>query len=199
MTLRVSARAEIPLLPLSDFPELGEIPIRRRTTGAFESQEKSNWCWAASLQMVLGNRELPKPGQCALASKVFRQQACCTRPDLFAWAHPCNSTISVTGIDPTFRGQGVTTRFLPSAVPFQTLVSEISQNRMILAGIKFWLPQQRSYAGHAILIVGWDSNLDGDFLVLFDPARGIVADWYEDVLSAYGRGSWYATWIGIGA
>lgn len=193
--LRALARRDV-IMPsdLRDLPDLGQVPTRRRVTGSYERQEKSNWCWAACYQMVLSNRGIAMPGQCALAGEVFRLQGCCFQPN--RWDGPCNITIPVMGFSPAFLRRGIQSRFYPSAISFQALVGELQQDRMVLIGIK---SRDNSW-GHAMLIVGWDTNSEGDFLIVYDPnpARGIVADWYEDVRTAYGYGSWYATWIGIG-
>ncbi len=96
---------------------------------------------------------------------------------------------------PNYARWGVPLRLFHCPVPFETLVSEVSQNRMVLVGLKFWYADVQQYAGHAVLVVGYSQNAQGRFLIVYDPIRGIGADWYEDLLTAYGRGSWYATWI----
>jgi len=77
------------------------------------------------------------------------------------------------------------------------LVEELAQNRVVLLGLEFFSPGGEA-AGHALLAVGWDQNDEGQYIIVYDPIRGVGSVLYEDLLSAYGRGGWYCTWTGIG-
>ena len=110
---------------------------------------------------------------------------------------PCATGRSPRRLSEQLLHFGVTSTLYDSPAPLETLLREISQNRVVLVGTEFFVPEG-GIAGHAVLVVGWEQSDQGPFLIVHDPIRGVVSDWYEDLLSSYGRGEWFCTWTGLG-
>jgi Papain-like cysteine protease AvrRpt2 len=156
-------------------------------------QHESEWCWAACLEMILKSRWSDAPSQCELAGDAFDVEGCCRSPA----DRLCNRPLPVWRIAGELANYGIPYVFHESRVSEERLVEEVTRNRPVLLGLQFdW--SDGGTSGHAVLVVGWDENQDGRFLIVHDPARGIGSDWYEDLSSAYGRGRWYCTWTGLG-
>ena len=156
-------------------------------------QQQSEWCWAACLEMILKSCWSDASNQCELAGNAFDVEGCCRSPA----DRLCNRPLPIWRIDSELANYGIHSVFHAARVSEERLIDEVTWNRPVLVGLRFDWPDGGT-SGHALLVVGWDKNQDGRFLIVQDPARGIGSDWYEDLSSAYGRGSWYCTWTGIG-
>jgi len=73
------------------------------------TQERSNWCWAACLQMCLSGFRLPVPSQCDLATLALPWQGeqcgdCCTGgPPAPNAVDPCNLVLDTIQIQKLYR------------------------------------------------------------------------------------------------
>ncbi len=94
---------------------------------------------------------------------------------------------------------GVSSRLQEAPVTYQTLVDEIAQDHVVLAGIVFSQPNG-TQGGHAVVIAGYHEDEFGQFVIVYDPvpnSRHIGSVNYEDLLTSYGSGYWACTWTSL--
>lgn len=209
MTIRNLTPRQIPLqradqaeavrdFALSGGIALGSAPttnVRKFANVELKGQRYSEWCWAACMEMVLGNRRFPSPGQCGLAGSAFSLNTCCG----FPFDPDCNRPLPVPQTGKEYAKWGVSSLFFTHPISFEQIVQEISNNRVVLVGL-LWSSGGVYRGGHAVLVVGWDENEDGRFLVVYDPrgSGGVASSqWYDDLLNAFGGGSWSFTWTNL--
>ena len=186
MPQRASLVQSLAELSLGGADPIDQLDVR------FFGQQQDEWCWAACLEMVLSSQGLPDRSQCQLADEAFNLDGCCGNPAY----QLCNQPLSVSRVSSTYARLGLSSRFTNGPISFEQISEEIEQNRVVLAGLKFVLPGGIA-VGHAIVIAGCYESQDGRFVIVYDPARNVGSDWYEDILSAYGRGVWFCTWTGL--
>jgi hypothetical protein len=160
-------------------------------------QEQSEWCWAACCQMVFAmngktNADGTPITQEQMASAMFgvncagangSSAACdkgCYPNQAYAYySFACTQAMGALPATPAAGGNGG-----------PTCTGEIDAGRPVEV---YYLWTQGNT--HVALLVGYYDN--GDFEV-FDPLYGEASHSYQEVLTAYGRGSWAASYSGIG-
>jgi hypothetical protein len=161
-------------------------------------QEQSNWCWAACAVMVFQYYGINAgTQQCDLANYLSGQTYCCT-PATFPPTDPCNQPCPVSPIDNisgVYSHYGVTCARATGPITFSAIQSEIGANRPIELFFAW-----NTGGGHVVLVVGWGSDANGDYVRVNDPNAGSGGVTYAQLLayttgSAFG--SWNFTWTGI--
>jgi hypothetical protein len=178
-------------------PTLGTPLGPRRTGTDLAYQEQTEWCWAACMQMTLLGLGLSSPRQCQLAGMAFGPpfpgadpgQGCCKSPS----NSTCNQALPVERVGGEYSRWGIQPNKLDTPVSLETLIWEINNGRPVEVGLSW-----DGGGGHAILVVGWDENDEGSFVIVNDPQQGAGSVWYADLVAAYGYGSWVWTWINLG-
>lgn len=152
------------------------------------AQEQTQWCWAACADMVLhyyGNTGIR---QCELANWLFGLPGCCSNPS----SSLCNRPCQVADVSRVFMNYGVRSSGGNGTVSFSTLQFELNGDRPVEVAYSW-----NGGGGHVAIVRGWDQNSTGPFLRVNDPAYGSGGVYYSDLLTAYGLGTWFYTWIGI--
>lgn len=151
-------------------------------------QEQTQWCWAACSDMVLHYYGNPGVAQCEFANWLFSQSACCNVPS----SSLCNRPCQVQDVSRVYSNWSVKSSLVMSTVPFATLDSEVAASR----------PVEVAYAwngggGHVALVTQTAVVSSRSVVRVNDPAYGSGGVSYDDLLTAYGMGRWFATWTGI--
>jgi hypothetical protein len=180
------------------------IPIRRSASARFKAalrsiapgappvpmlpvphiyQEQNNWCWAACCEMLLALLRQPHVSQCAMASSQFGPNCCATPTttscDSGCWPEDAYDKFGVA-IHPPI-----------GPIDRDTLDRELSAGRAVEV-YYVWADKRSS---HVALITGKYPN--GEYEV-HDPWFGPGGRDFQDVVSAYSRGDWEMTYVGIG-
>jgi hypothetical protein len=168
-------------------------------------QLRSNWCWAACVDMVLDFYGQPEIRQCDIVGRKLHKPCC---------SDPFNSKYDVTCDEKDIRAvwnqAGIEARahlgqltadngWLNSA----QLVDELNNGRPVQLGLKW-----DSTGGHAIIVHGWKNSSKGLFFIVNDPWNWAAVDvpeivngkgsvHYEELRQAYGMGKWSWTWTGL--
>lgn len=178
MALRLKSGTRIPMLVSPETRLVLRIPLR--------SQEQSQWCWAACAQMVIRYHGTSKLRQCQLANGLFDLSGCCKMPG----SARCNRPCSIQQVSQVYDQWGIQTIRRTSTVSFETIVSEIEASRPVQVGLRW-----NTEGGHVVLVRGWNG---AKRLRVNDPAdRGSRWVDYAYLKSAYGRGNWLWSWVGI--
>ena len=144
-----------------------------------DSKPRGRW---VLLEMPYGNTGVR---QCDMANWLFGQAGCCTSPG----SSRCNRPCQVSDVSRVYSNWGIRSRHQNFQVPYPTLRSEIDSNMPVEVAY-----QWNGGGGHVAVVMGWQS---GNFLKVNDPWYGRRGVRYSSLQSAYGQGSWFATWIGI--
>ncbi|MBV8520123.1 MAG: hypothetical protein JO197_22205 [Acidobacteria bacterium] len=169
--------------PLAATPRLHAAPV------TWCGAEQNEWCWAATVQMVLKSRGSTR-SQCEIV-QTFLQDAsldCCTRP--FRCNVSCDSRDFETLVCPT---EGLTVSPAPqpqlSFAEIQTNV--VDENKLLILG--FRRASGRRVTGHMALVVGVSAP---DQVMILDCAKnnstGAVP---RPHLPTGYYGTWVQTWI----
>jgi hypothetical protein len=144
----------------------------------YVAQAESNWCWAACGEMLLNLPGKARRSQCQIADAQFGPN-CCAMPH----APPACD-----------RGQWPFVAYPPLGLPTTTIrrsltIAEIRGELQAGKPVQACFQWTGGNQTHVVLIVDQHSN--GDFEV-HDPDRyrGPGPRSYNQVLSAYGAGSW---------
>jgi hypothetical protein len=147
-------------------------------------QAQSNWCWAACAQMVLRFYGNDTVQQLDIASRFFGPESCADPgSDL------CNSAAQVDYLALVYSQWGRKVAYTPDKVSFDILQSEINANRPVEIGF-----QGDDGNGHQVLVCGYNFDSTGPYLLVNDPLWGSGAVYYDNIVVAYGQGSWQWTW-----
>lgn len=140
-----------------------------------KTQEKSNWCWAASSTSILG-----------WYGKSVTQSAFATTVK--------GSTVNDTATDSEAKSglsaYGLSSSYTSDYVSFSTLVTQIDNNRPLYAGWSW-----TSGGGHAVVIDGYDQSSEDLTVKYMDPGYGSKY-WilYSDLKGGYSSAD--HTWDG---
>jgi hypothetical protein len=165
-------------------------------------QLRSNWCWAACVDMVLNYYEQPEIRQCDVVGKKL-DEPCCDDP----FNADYNVTCHQDDMRSVWEKLGIHSRShlgQPTGdngwVGQNKLVDELNQQRPVELGLKW-----QGSGGHAIIVHGWKNSSNGMFFLVNDPlnwgdeevpelvnGKGKVL--YDELREAYGMGKWRWTW-----
>jgi hypothetical protein len=151
-------------------------------------QEQTQWCWAASMQMIFRQNDDITTKQCDLANVAFELTGCCSSPS----SSLCNKPLPILNIAPTWVRYSFNPIYINGLIEFTTLQTEIDNQRAVEIGFKW-----NGGGGHAVLAVGWDMIDSVPQVIIHDPWRGELMIPYDKVKTAYGEGQWRWTWINI--
>ena len=144
-----------------------------------KQQEHSNWCWAASSQMVFGWFGKSYT-QCSLANYSFGINYACGNAT-FYWNSNANSPNSAQAITQVLNAGGVSA-YRTGALSQSALQSKIDASKPFIIGW-YWT----SGGGHAVVVKGYSGNY-----VYFNdpwPGNGSYTRTYSATVSASDR-SW---------
>jgi hypothetical protein len=151
-------------------------------------QEQTQWCWAASMQMVFQQNDDITTQQCNLANVAFELTGCCSSPN----SSLCNKPLPILNIAPMWVRYSFNPIYINGLIEFTTLQTELDNQRAVEIGFKW-----NGGGGHAVLAVGWDIIDSVPQVIIYDPWRGEIIIPYDRVKTAYGEGQWRWTWINI--
>jgi hypothetical protein len=162
------------------------------------NQRAPEWSWAACLQMVLGKFGISKD-QCELADAGYGLKAC----------RDCDASLSSIRYDQPlpvaqfaaeYAKYQIACQYYEGPISYRAIQAEIDSGRPVQAGIDWRL------GCHALLIVGWEESVDGQYLLVNWPrlsptdasASGSIL--YQELLIPNNRtGAWKWSWVGIEA
>jgi hypothetical protein len=153
-------------------------------------QQQTQWCWAASAQMVMhfyGDNSIT---QCDLANWLFDQSSCCVT----ASSSDCNQGCEIRDIKQVYKEWGIQSTRKSTSVSFAKLREEINAGRPVEIVFEW-----EGGGGHAAIIRGYRQDEDGNYLLVNDPLDEFnqVEVQYEFLKDAYGLGSWNRTWVDL--
>jgi len=172
-----------------------DLPVRRIR------QIRSNWCWAACVDMVLEFFGQPEVRQCVVVGKKLTQP-CCSDP----FADKFDVACEEQEIRSVWKKLGVTSQahlgenghrgFLKE----EELLAELKAGRPVQVGFKW-----EGGGGHVVIIRGWRRTSNGGFFLVNDPwnwtadevpdlIKGQGRVRYDELRQAYGMGKWRWTW-----
>jgi hypothetical protein len=143
-------------------------------------QQQSNWCWAASGQMIMNYLGATQESQCDEANRRFGRTDCCVNP---------SSTSCNIGGWPEFDKYGFTFSTYGAALPWSSLVSEINANRPV-AFSWHWT----GGGGHMMVARGYLVSNNVDYVDVNNPWAPNVGDQYYTTYSDYVSGSDHTHW-----
>jgi hypothetical protein len=154
-------------------------------------QEKTQWCWAACIQMALARNGIHK-GQCEVVKKAFPTFAaqgidCCRDATGY-----CNQPCERSELVPSFKANGlVALEETVNALDLTWLRSAIG-GRSLLVAVIWDGPSRR----HMVLTIGVSASEDA--VLVCDPERpfklGIVT--IDELKKPVGRNpGWEASWV----
>ena len=137
------------------------------------TQEHSEWCWAASSKAVLDYYSHPQ-SQCSIANWAWNRSDCCGNEE-FVWDHPCNKPIYTFGtpsVQAILSNWGVNSSASSSALSPDASVAEINAGRPFV--IRWALKSCNLDCGHFVVGMGCDLDLSKALWISYqDPAPGI--------------------------
>ncbi|GAA3101375.1 hypothetical protein JOF29_003273 [Kribbella aluminosa] len=133
-----------------------------------QSQQKSNWCWAASGNSIA-----------AFYGYAYSQNQFCNLAFGYSTNGTCPNNQATLGNDQTaFRAIGISTgSYVSGTLAFGTLVTEVAAGRPVMTRIGW-----TSGGGHMMDIIGYDSS--DSTIEYYDP-------WPDDQRYNYSTYSWY--------
>ncbi|GAA1565561.1 MULTISPECIES: papain-like cysteine protease family protein [Kribbella] len=133
-----------------------------------QSQQKTNWCWAASGNSIA-----------AFYGYSYSQNQFCNLAFGYSMNGTCPNNQATLGNDQTaFRAIGISTgSYVSGTLAFGTLVTEIASGRPVMTRIGW-----TSGGGHMMDIIGYDSS--NSTIEYYDP-------WPDDQRYNYSTYSWY--------
>lgn len=185
MAIRVKSRTKIPAQSKTLLAGPLNVPMIKQT--------ESNWCWAACADMVTdyyGNAGL---AQCDFANLLFGFNLCCSAPS----SALCNSGCQLNDVSKVLSHYGINSSLTQSNVSFSTLDFEILNSRPVEVAY-YWLDSQGQIVGGHVALVIQTGVVNGQQAVrVNDPAYGSGGVLYSNLITAYGQGTWVATWTNI--
>jgi len=158
-------------------------PSSRALSVPFIQQQTQLWCWAATSEMIFRYYGVPA-SQCQLVSTYLNRQ-CCTGDPSCVVASGNMQTIQqgllVVG--------GVRSTYLLRPLTFDEVASEISAGRPIM------LAYRGSFAGHVVLLTGYDRTTG--LVRILDPNYGVIDVPFGATFSYGGQLIWTETLVGI--
>ena len=167
------------------------------------SQDQTQWCWAANVDMVADFFGNPKLKQCQIAGEQFDTDDCDQPGELAADGTTSNQGVNPEDIENIWARNDVASTFRPNFVTFEVLKSEIDQGRPVQVG---WLWETEG--GHVVIIRGYKEDANEQTLFINDPLEEYldededenetVAIKYSDLLIADNQGgTWAFTWTDL--
>jgi hypothetical protein len=145
------------------------------------AQEKSKWCWAAAMQMLLRHVGLPEKRQCEIAGKRLAKP-CCVAPD------ECNMPMRFDLLGTLLAENGVSSTWERAQLDSTRFWDELFERRPVLLADVF----DGGADGHVRVAFGWHPLPRGARLVrIADPAEGKIA---STTLEELQRSRWRETW-----
>ena len=163
-------------------------------------QQKSYWCWAATAQSVAKFYDEESNWiQCDIAAKTINREGhnCCN-------GEPCNTPWE---LPPALDVTGNSNGFIEEPIPWEKLVEELSNDRLVCALIEWTSSDGDSRIGHFVTIYGFVEVKDGLQLVYVeDPStnQGFQFIPFQEFQTNYisqsfgDRGRWIQTFLTIG-
>lgn len=176
MPLRASGR---PLSPQP--PTLGA----KTLNVPWIKQEQTQWCWAACADMVLHYYGNATVRQCDLANWLFGLTACCQAPGTSLCNRPCQ----IADVCRVYNAWSIRCYSASGTVSFGALQFEIDNDRPVESGIAW-----NGGGGHVVIVRGW---YDNSRVYVNDPWYGHGVISYNDLVTAYGLGTWFWTFSNL--
>jgi len=154
----------------------GGAPAATNTLAGFsvQTQQQSEWCWAAvstSVAVFYGSTQWT---QCLVATAELHPLDCCGADA----STGCNQPWS---LDTALSAVGHFDRLVWSSVLFADVTNEINAGRPLGCRI-----QWTGGGAHFVALGGWSTTVDGtEYVDVFDPYYGYVQKVYNDFVSAY--------------
>lgn len=169
---------------------------------AYLSQTVSNWCWATCATML--SRFLVTGSSiriCEAASRLIPQDACCVGAPPegtfnTTWQKGnCNRTCTVEEVVTLHGMLGLHSRHVDGMISFEDLVNEIAVEGRPVEVAYLW--SGFGAGGHVALVQGIDPatrtvNIHDPW-----PDNNVIVGPFNDLVTAYGKGTWFHTWIDI--
>jgi hypothetical protein len=135
-------------------------------------QGMSNWCWAASAEMIMRFISGASPQQCTMVG-AKRKRDCCTDDGTSIYGFP--GTCDITGWPP-FKANGYKfSRTHHQALSFSALKKQIfCKGRPVAFSQREIEDDHPVDRGHMYVAVGYRVTVDGDFVEYIDPRSGTL-------------------------
>ncbi len=176
----------IPLRPLDSTAAPALAPAGQSLPVPAVSQRSENWCWAACMQMVINFFGNPAD-QCDIVNRHFGQTTCCQAPNDPA----CNQSLSPSDVVSAYNSWGRSAQ-ATMYTGFDLLQREIGAGRPVQVGFV-----GNQGGAHAAVARGVGMGPQGPVVIVNDPFYGSGSVYYQNLLVAYGYGTWRYTWWGI--
>ena len=176
---------------------IGHGPMARELPVPYLSQTVTNWCWATCATMLSRYCKSSSLKICEAASLLIGNTCCKGAPQEGTfdptWTYgSCNRTCSVAEVVELHGKIGLSSTHQGSAVSFDTLKNEIIANRAIEVAYSW-----TGGGGHVAIAYGFNSTTSSVNVNDPWPDTGQIVVPFDQLASAYGKGSWFDTWTGI--
>ncbi|HEX6368962.1 MAG TPA: papain-like cysteine protease family protein [Longimicrobium sp.] len=177
-------------------PGPGDDVVVAAVTVPYFPQLMDNWCWAATIEMVVAAIAGQNPRQCVLANQEFQREDCCpTKP-------ACDQGAPLTSFAGILMNWGIDSRRINRPLLFNDVLQQVNAGRPIIYNLTFTVQNDEVY--HTGIIANAYQASNGDQYVFFldsdekffqaagrDPYGWVK---YADILNAYGYpGNWTDT------
>ncbi len=163
------------------------------------SQTVTNWCWATCVTMLVrfwgGTITI-----CQAASKLIPNDGCCTEApeegsfDRFWKKGTCNRTCTVDEVGELHRRLGLVSNRSAGQISFDALAEEVAANGRPIEVAYAWT----GGGGHVAIVRGIDADTQTVYICDPWPDYGQTVAQFNELRTAYGKGTWFETWTGIG-
>jgi papain like cysteine protease AvrRpt2 len=173
------ARKTPVVLPL-DLQVIKTVPM------AFQQQQQSNWCWAACEAMVFSWNNF-QISQCQIVGdRAFDKKNCCKNPQ------DCDVTRTDQQISSDYSAWEYQYTYTAAQISINSIGNTIDVYSLVEVGFSW-----NGGGGHVAIVNG--VNTDSNTVFVSDPGNDAPMGWinYASLQSAYGQGTWDATWNGL--
>jgi len=163
------------------------------------SQTVTNWCWATCATMLArfygGTITI-----CEAATKLIPNDGCCSGApeegsfDRFWNKGACNRTCTVDEVGELHGYLGLVSKRSAGQISLSDLAQEIVVNGRPIEVAYSWF----GGGGHVAIVRGIDADTQAVYINDPWPDYGQTVVPFQELRTAYGKGTWFQTWIGIG-
>lgn len=144
-------------------------------------QERTNWCWAAGIDMVLDHYGKPEVKQTDIADTAFPGGNCSIKGN-------CNTALDSDSIGEVWRKYNIPPNVTKSFLEKEALLKQLKE----VGPVQVIIRQNDTGRGHSLIVFGVQNVQKGEFFLIHDPLSDQIRTTYNN-LKKNDMDSWVAT------